>query len=87
MATGSPTTFAVVAAIAPSGTMTYQWQTNGGAGTSYSNIANAGVYSGATTATLAISNVAGLNNYKYRVIVSSTTAASKTTTGVTLTVT
>jgi len=46
----------------------YQWQVSVDGGSIYNNISNGGVYSGATTAILTISNVAGLNNNKYRVV-------------------
>ncbi|RYD54745.1 MAG: T9SS type A sorting domain-containing protein, partial [Sphingobacteriales bacterium] len=47
---------------------TYQWQVNTGSG--FNNISNAVPYTGATTATLAVSNVAAsLNNYQYRCII------------------
>ena len=46
-------------------TLTYQWQLNTGSG--WSNIANGGKYSNATTATLNVSNVDGsMDNYMYR---------------------
>ena len=65
---GTQTTFTVGA----SGTTpTYQWQESTNSGTSWSNITNTGVYSGATTAILTLTNVtAGMNSYQYRVIVS-----------------
>ena len=53
--TGNGTTFTVAA----SGSPTYQWQVDAGSG--FTNLSNSGVYSGATDATLTISNVAGLN--------------------------
>ncbi|MDQ4139516.1 MAG: immunoglobulin domain-containing protein, partial [Bacteroidota bacterium] len=50
--------------------LTYQWQVDTGNG-SFANITNGGVYSGATTATLTITNVPySMNNYTYRVQVS-----------------
>ena len=50
--------------------MTYQWQEKIGAG-NWANIANGGVYSGATTATLTLTNVPGsMDQRKYRVIIS-----------------
>ncbi|HLP75177.1 MAG TPA: PKD domain-containing protein, partial [Bacteroidales bacterium] len=60
------TTFSVTA----TGTgLTYQWQVNTGSG--FSNVTDGGVYSGATTNTLALTNVPGsFNAYIYRVIVS-----------------
>lgn len=44
--------------------LTYQWFEMGSSG-SWNPVSDGGVYSGAATATLAISNVAGLNNYQY----------------------
>lgn len=67
--TGLATTFSVGAVTIPSGgTLSYQWQSNTGAG--FANLSNAGVYSNVTTSTLSISNVAGANNYQFRVVVS-----------------
>lgn len=82
------TTFAVVAAIsAGGGALSYQWQKSTTVnGNVYANITNAGVYTGATTATLAISNSTGLNGFKYHVIVSATNAVSETSPAVKLTV-
>jgi len=68
--------FTVVAA----GAGTYQWQVKIGTA-QYVNVTNGGVYTGATTATLAISNSTGLNGNKYRVVVlnaaGNTTVTSK----------
>ena len=51
--------------------LTYQWQVNTGSG--FSPVADGGVYSGATTATLTLTGVPGsYDNYIYRVIVSGT---------------
>ena len=78
-------TFTVVATATPNETITYQWQiSTGGA---YSNITNAGVYTTATTATLNISNVTGLNGNRYRCVISSATSASKNSAAAVLTVT
>lgn len=64
VANNGATTFGVQAVATPPGTViTYQWQRNG------ANIADAGVYSGAQTAALAISNVASLNANSYGVMV------------------
>jgi len=63
------TTFAVVAASEPAGvTLAYQWQISVSNG-AWTNISNAGVYSTATTATLNISDVAGLNGNRYRAVI------------------
>lgn len=63
---GSTATFTVTA----SGDVTgYQWQINTGSG--WNNVSNDATYSGATTTTLTVSNVASaMNNYQYRVVVS-----------------
>ncbi len=62
---GSNTSFTVTA----SGTnLTYQWQINSGAG--FTNIANGGIYAGATTTTLSLTAVPiGNNGFTYRCIV------------------
>lgn len=50
------------------GTTTYQWQVDEGSG--FSNVSDGGVYSGATTATLTITDAPlALNNYTYRVVI------------------
>lgn len=88
VATGLATTFTVAATASPTATLTYQWQLSTNGGTSYSNISNAGVYSTATTATLNISDVTGLDTYKYRCVVTGTnTGVTATSNAATLTVT
>ncbi len=71
---GSSTSFTVVA----SGTTpTFQWQESTNGGSSWSNISNGGVYSGATTATLALTGVtAGMSANQYRVIVTGAASCS-----------
>ena len=56
--------------------VTYQWQlSTTGAGGPWSNIANAGVYSGVSTASLTITGAtAGMTTYQYRVVASGTCA-------------
>jgi len=83
VAAGSNTSFTVEA----TGTgLTYQWQVNNGEG--YVNIANGGVYSNATTATLSITGATvEMNDYLYRVIVGGTVAPAATSSGAKLTVT
>lgn len=80
------TTFTVTASVTPAAAATYKWQTNGGSGTTYTDITDDAVYSGAATSTLSISDSTGLNGYKYRVVVSADGATAKTSSGVTLTV-
>lgn len=80
-------TFTVSATRSPAvGTLAYQWQVDTGSG--FANVTNAGVYSGATTASLAISDSTGLDGNDYRVIVSLTgvTATPVTSSVATLTV-
>jgi hypothetical protein len=64
--------FTVGATTNDGGTLSYQWQLSTNGGTSYSNITNGGVYSGATTTTLSISDSTGLNGNLYRARVTST---------------
>ncbi|WDF48304.1 GEVED domain-containing protein [Chryseobacterium sp. KACC 21268] len=59
--------------------LTYQWFVLGTSGT-WNALANGGVYSGATSATLNISNVTGLNNYQYYCQVRENTATCFTAT-------
>ncbi|MFH6981838.1 beta strand repeat-containing protein, partial [Marinoscillum luteum] len=77
---GESTSFSVSASNAQS----YQWQVNTGSG--YVNVTNGGVYSGATTANLAISDVTGMDGYLYQVLVTGYDAGVVTSSGVTLTV-
>lgn len=68
-------TFTVAATRSPAtGTLAYQWQRSTNGGTSYTNITNGGVYSGATTATLSISDSTGLTGNRFRAVVSLTGA-------------
>ena len=82
---GLQTTFTVGAT---GTTPTYQWQESTNGGGTWSNVANGGVYSGATTATLTLTGVtAGMSGYQYRCIVNgaATCSAANSTAG-TLTV-
>jgi len=64
---GSTHTFSATA----TGTgLTYQWQESTDGGTIYNNLSNGGIYSGVNTANLTLTGItAGMNNYKYRVVV------------------
>lgn len=73
------TTFTVAATTNDGGTLSYQWQLSTDAGSSYANITNGGVYSGATTATLTISDSTGLNGNRYRVQIASTGGSAAVT--------
>lgn len=82
--TGTAVTFSVTASVAPTTTLSYQWQLSTD-GETWSNISNAGVYTTATTATLNISDNTGLDGNQYRVQVSATGATTVTSTAATLT--
>jgi uncharacterized repeat protein (TIGR01451 family) len=59
-----------VAVSGGSGTTQYQWQESTNSGTSWSNITNGGVYSGATTNTLTLTGITSkMNGYNYRVLI------------------
>ncbi len=65
---GESTSFSVSATPASA---TFQWQVSINSGASWSDIANGGVYSGATTDALALASVPiGYDGYMYRVVVS-----------------
>lgn len=67
--TGDPAQFVVAAVSRPAGgTLSFQWQEDQGSG--FANVVDGGVYSGATTSTLNISDATGFDTYQYRVIVS-----------------
>ena len=63
--------------------ISYQWQEDTGGG--FVNLANGGVYSNVTTATMSISNVLGKGGYRYRAVVSGTCSPASTSTSATLT--
>lgn len=63
--------------------LAYQWQLYTG---SWTNLGNTGVYSGANTATLSISNTTGLNGNQYRCIVTGSLSHKDTSAAAMLTV-
>jgi hypothetical protein len=74
IATGAGTSFTTV-----SNAVSYQWQVNDGSG--FQDVANSAIYSGATTATLTLTNVPfTMNNYTYRVVTSANTCTQVTST-------
>ena len=84
---GNNTSFTIAAA--GTGPLGYQWQlSTTGCGGAFSNIANGGVYGGATTATLNITGAtAGMNGYAYKCVITGNCAPLTVTTNcVTLTV-
>ena len=72
---GQPATFSVTA----TGASGYQWEVSTDGGTIYNPLTNTGGYTGATTATLSISDNTGLDTYLYRVVVAETNALCPTT--------
>lgn len=77
-----------VAVTAGTGPHSYQWQVSTNAGVTWTNVANAGVYSGATTATLTITAPpVSMSGYQYRAIVTGAApCAAQTSRVATLTV-
>jgi hypothetical protein len=71
-------TFAVTAT-ADVGTVNFQWQRQTPSGTRWSNVSDAGVFSGATTATLTLTAAAKADwdGYKFRVKLTSTAGAEE----------
>jgi len=61
------------------GTYTYQWQLSIDNGTSWNNVTNGGVYSGAASSGLNISGDPSLNGYLYRTIVTDPTSGCSVT--------
>lgn len=83
----APAVASFIVAVTPAPGATYQWQEKIGSSV-YANVVDAGVFSGATTATLAISDSTGLDTHRYRCIVSNAAATAQVTSkGATLTVT
>ncbi len=81
---GQNTTFSISA----TGTaLTYQWQVSTNGGTSWANVANGGIYTGATTNSLSLSGVtATYNGYRYRCVVTGSCPTVKTSSAAILTV-
>ena len=79
VAGSAPSSFTVTAALVGAGELTYQWQMRDSTPFgSYTNASGTGI-TGATTATLSIANSFGLNGYRFRCIVGTTTANSAPT--------
>ncbi len=70
------------------GPISYQWQVSTDGGTTFANVTDGGVYSGATTATLNITGATvSMNGNKYHLVMNvAACSSSATTNGVTLTV-
>ncbi len=83
VATGHGTTFSAQAITGA----TYQWQVSTDGGSSWSNLADNGTYSGATSATLAVTGASSaMSGYRYRYVVT-TAGGSATSNAALLTVT
>jgi formylglycine-generating enzyme required for sulfatase activity len=81
---GNNASFTAAASGTP--TPTLQWEVSINSGTSWSDVSNSGVYSGATTGTLAITGATtGMNGYQYH-CVTTNSAGSATSNAATLTV-
>lgn len=79
--TNAEATFTV--ATAGTATNSYQWQVSRNTGSTYTNIADAGVYSGATTATLTVINPpVSMSGYYYRVVINGTATCGAVTSGI-----
>ena len=91
VATGNPHTFTVTASTNETlASLTYQWEVDSGGG--FGNVTDGatgggGNYSGATTDSLAIDDVTGLDTYQYRCVVTSTSTIAPTATSAAATLT
>ncbi|MEJ1239936.1 PKD-like domain-containing protein [Chryseolinea sp. T2] len=82
---GGNTTFTVNAGVTTG--PTYQWQVSTNGGSTYSNVSNGGVYSGALTSTLTLTGAPfTYNTYQYRAVVNGTCVAPVNSNAATLTV-
>lgn len=73
--------FAVVAAVSPSATLTYQWQFASSVGAGFTNLSNDGFHSTVTTPTLGIAatTTTDKTGYRYRAVVTTDTSAGYAT--------
>ncbi len=87
--TGSTGQFSITMATGTNASIyTYQWQESTNGGSSWNNLANGGVYSNVTTASMSITNPSiGLSNNQYRCVVTYMSNAILTSNAATLTVT
>lgn len=77
LCSGSNTSFTVAGSSVPA--IIYQWQISTDGGTTWNNVSNGGVYSGATTATLSLTNVTtALSTARYRAQLSNSTCTTPT---------
>lgn len=80
--------FSVVATATPTAALTFQWQYASYVGAGFTNLANGGIYSNVTTATVGIgSTTVGADipdGYQYRTVITSTGGATATSNAATL---
>ena len=74
----APAASSFTVVVDPSAGATYQWQVKVGAA-AYVNVTNAGVYTGATTATLSISDSTGLDGNMYQCVATNNTSGAVVT--------
>lgn len=68
---GCPGQVATLIVSATGTALTYQWQVSTDNGATFTNVINSGIYAGATTNSLAISNtIPAMNNYQYKCMIS-----------------
>jgi hypothetical protein len=88
IATTSNTTFAVVATVDPTASLSYQWQYSS-TGVAYTNLSNGGIYSNVTTATVGIASTTVTatrpNGFYYRSVITADGGATATSNAATLT--
>ncbi|MBS1557631.1 MAG: gliding motility-associated C-terminal domain-containing protein [Bacteroidetes bacterium] len=82
---GKNSSFSIAGATGPG--LTYQWQVSTDGGATWNNLSNGAPYSNVTTATMNITGVTnGLNNYKYRAVLTTTGSCTINSPAATLTV-
>ena len=88
VSTTAAQSFSVVASATPTAPLTFQWQYASYVGAGFTNLANGGIYSNVTTATVGIgTTTVGADipdGYQYRTVVTSTGGATATSNAATL---
>ena len=88
VSTTAAQSFSVVASATPTASLTFQWQYASYVGAGFTNLANGGIYSNVTTATVGIgTTTVGADipdGYQYRTVVTSTGGATATSNSATL---
>ena len=88
VSTTAAQSFSVVASATPTASLTFQWQYASYVGAGFTNLANGGIYSNVTTATVGIGTTTVgadiLDGYQYRTVVTSTGGATATSNAATL---